>query len=96
MDLKKIKLGRSDLAVTPICLGTMTFGEQVDEPTAHQILARSLARGGAQTAHAGGTGVAGAQARRRERVYAQFGAFGRPSCDVRGSDVVRIATWILD
>ncbi len=42
MDLKKIKLGRSDLAVAPICLGTMTFGEQVDEPTAHQILARSL------------------------------------------------------
>jgi aryl-alcohol dehydrogenase-like predicted oxidoreductase len=45
MDLKKIKLGRSDLAVAPICLGTMTFGEQVDEPTAHEILARSLERG---------------------------------------------------
>ena len=45
MKLKKIKLGRSDLAVAPICLGTMTFGEQVDEPTAHEILARSLERG---------------------------------------------------
>jgi hypothetical protein len=30
--MKKIQLGQSDLRVTPICLGTMTFGEQVDEP----------------------------------------------------------------
>jgi len=43
--MKKIPLGQSDLLVTPICLGTMTFGEQVDEPTAHAILARSLERG---------------------------------------------------
>jgi aryl-alcohol dehydrogenase-like predicted oxidoreductase len=40
-----ISLGRSDLQVTPICLGTMTFGEQVDEPTSHAILDRALARG---------------------------------------------------
>jgi aryl-alcohol dehydrogenase-like predicted oxidoreductase len=38
-------LGRSDLQVTPICLGTMTFGEQVDEATAHAILDRALERG---------------------------------------------------
>ncbi|MDM0011700.1 aldo/keto reductase [Variovorax sp. J22P168] len=43
--MKKIQLGRSDLHVTPICLGTMTFGEQVDEATAHAILDRSLERG---------------------------------------------------
>ncbi|VTU22967.1 L-glyceraldehyde 3-phosphate reductase [Variovorax sp. PBL-H6] len=43
--MQKIQLGRSDLHVTPICLGTMTFGEQVDESTAHAILARSLERG---------------------------------------------------
>jgi aryl-alcohol dehydrogenase-like predicted oxidoreductase len=43
--MKTIPLGQSDLYVTPICLGTMTFGEQVDEPTAHAILDRSLARG---------------------------------------------------
>jgi aryl-alcohol dehydrogenase-like predicted oxidoreductase len=43
--MKKIKLGSSDLQVTPICLGTMTFGEQVDEATAHTILDHSLARG---------------------------------------------------
>ena len=43
--MNKIKLGASDLLVTPICLGTMTFGEQVDEPTAHAILDRALARG---------------------------------------------------
>lgn len=43
--MKKIQLGQSDLRVTPICLGTMTFGEQVDEATAHAILHRSLERG---------------------------------------------------
>jgi len=43
--MKKVQLGRSDLHVTPVCLGTMTFGEQVDEPTAHAVLDRSLARG---------------------------------------------------
>ena len=35
-------LGTSDLQVSRICLGTMTFGEQVDEPTAHAILDRAL------------------------------------------------------
>lgn len=40
--MKKIKLGTSDLTVTPICLGTMTFGEQVNESVSHQILDRSL------------------------------------------------------
>lgn len=40
--MKTITLGPSDLQVTPICLGTMTFGEQVSEADAHQILDRSL------------------------------------------------------
>jgi len=43
--MNKVQLGSSDLHVTPICLGTMTFGEQVDEATAHTILDRSLERG---------------------------------------------------
>jgi len=43
--MKTIQLGTSDLHVTPICLGTMTFGEQVDEPTSHAILGRALERG---------------------------------------------------
>ena len=43
--MQNIQLGTSDLRVTPICLGTMTFGEQVDEPTAHAILDRALERG---------------------------------------------------
>jgi len=43
--MKTIQLGKSDLHVTPICLGTMTFGEQVSEPDAHAILDRSLAHG---------------------------------------------------
>ncbi|BEP96823.1 aldo/keto reductase [Acidovorax sp. sif1233] len=43
--MQKIQLGTSDLQVTPICLGTMTFGEQVGEADSHAILARSLDRG---------------------------------------------------
>lgn len=38
-------LGPSSLRVPPICLGTMTFGVQVDETLAHAILARSHERG---------------------------------------------------
>ena len=43
--MKKVQLGQSDLHVTPICLGTMTFGEQVDEAVAHSILDRAADRG---------------------------------------------------
>lgn len=43
--MQSIRLGHSDLNVTPVCLGTMTFGEQVDEPTAHAILDRAVERG---------------------------------------------------
>ncbi len=45
MSMPTIQLGQSDLHVTPICLGTMTFGEQVNEIDAHAILDHSLARG---------------------------------------------------
>lgn len=40
--LPSIPLGHSDLTVPPICLGTMTFGEQVGEAEAHAILDRAL------------------------------------------------------
>ena len=43
--MQTIQLGTSDLHVTPICLGTMTFGEQVNEADSHAILSRSLERG---------------------------------------------------
>lgn len=43
--MNTLPLGQSDLHVTPICLGTMTFGEQVGEPDAHAILDRALERG---------------------------------------------------
>lgn len=43
--MKTIQLGESDLRVTPVCLGTMTFGEQVSEPDAHAILDRAVERG---------------------------------------------------
>jgi aryl-alcohol dehydrogenase-like predicted oxidoreductase len=43
--MQTIQLGQSDLHVTPICLGTMTFGEQVNERDAHAILDRALERG---------------------------------------------------
>ena len=39
------QLGQSELQVTPICLGTMTFGEQVNTEDAHRILDRALERG---------------------------------------------------
>jgi aryl-alcohol dehydrogenase-like predicted oxidoreductase len=41
---QKIQLGQSDLRVTPICLGTMTFGEQVNEADSHAIMDRALER----------------------------------------------------
>jgi aryl-alcohol dehydrogenase-like predicted oxidoreductase len=43
--MNKVQLGSSGLEVTPICLGTMTFGEQVNEASAHSILDRALERG---------------------------------------------------
>ena len=43
--MQKVRLGQSDLQVTPICLGTMVFGEQVDEAASHAILDRSLEAG---------------------------------------------------
>lgn len=43
--MQTIQLGKSDLRVTPICLGTMTFGEQVNEQDAHAILDRAVERG---------------------------------------------------
>ena len=43
--MNTVRLGQSDLLVTPICLGTMTFGEQVNEADSHAILSQSLERG---------------------------------------------------
>ncbi len=43
--MKKIRLGNSNLQVTPICLGTMTFGEQNSEAEAHAQLDYALERG---------------------------------------------------
>jgi aryl-alcohol dehydrogenase-like predicted oxidoreductase len=40
-----VRLGRSDLMVTPICLGTMTFGEQVSAQDAFAIMDRAFERG---------------------------------------------------
>ncbi len=42
--MKTVQLGQSELQVTPICLGTMTFGEQVGEALAHTLLDHALAR----------------------------------------------------
>lgn len=43
--MQKVRLGHSDLLVPPICLGTMTFGEQVFEADAHAIMDRAVERG---------------------------------------------------
>jgi aryl-alcohol dehydrogenase-like predicted oxidoreductase len=40
-----VRLGRSGLRVPPLCLGTMTFGEQVGQDEAHAILDRALEAG---------------------------------------------------
>jgi len=36
--MKIKRLGRTGLKVSEICLGTMTFGNQCDEPTSHAIM----------------------------------------------------------
>lgn len=43
--MQTVSLGTSDLQVTPICLGTMTFGEQVNEADSHAIMDRAIERG---------------------------------------------------
>ncbi|MDN3543972.1 MAG: aldo/keto reductase [Roseateles asaccharophilus] len=43
--MESTRLGRSSLNVSRICLGTMTFGEQVDEAGSHAILDHAVARG---------------------------------------------------
>jgi aryl-alcohol dehydrogenase-like predicted oxidoreductase len=43
--MKKIRLGSSALEVSPICLGTMTFGEQNTEADAHSQLDYAIERG---------------------------------------------------
>ncbi|MFQ5958675.1 MAG: aldo/keto reductase [Alphaproteobacteria bacterium] len=39
------RLGRSGLTVSDICLGTMTFGGQVDEAMSHRLMDRALDAG---------------------------------------------------
>ena len=43
--MKKNRLGDSDLVVSEVCLGTMTFGQQNSEKEAHQQLDYALANG---------------------------------------------------
>jgi aryl-alcohol dehydrogenase-like predicted oxidoreductase len=43
--MNKVQLGQSSLHVSPICLGTMVFGEQVSEPDAFRIMDRAVERG---------------------------------------------------
>jgi aryl-alcohol dehydrogenase-like predicted oxidoreductase len=43
--MQHVSLGQSTLQVTSICLGTMTFGQQVGEELAHSLLDHAVARG---------------------------------------------------
>ena len=43
--MKIKRLGRTGLKVTEICLGTMTFGNQCDEPTSHAIMSKAFDAG---------------------------------------------------
>ena len=43
--MERVKLGDGGLEVSKVCLGTMTFGEQVDERSAHALLDHAVERG---------------------------------------------------
>ena len=43
--ISSTRLGHSDLQVSRICLGTMTFGEQVDQATAFTLMDHAVERG---------------------------------------------------
>ena len=43
--MKSKRMGRTGLHVSEICLGTMTFGNQCDEPTSHAIMDKAFAGG---------------------------------------------------
>ena len=43
--MKIKRLGRTGLKVSEICLGTMTFGNQCDEPTSHAIMSKAFEAG---------------------------------------------------
>ncbi|MET0484912.1 MAG: aldo/keto reductase, partial [Candidatus Rokuibacteriota bacterium] len=43
--MRHIRLGRTGLTVSRLCLGTMTFGLQCDEKTSTAILDRAFAGG---------------------------------------------------
>lgn len=43
--MKRVSLGSTDLQVSPLCLGTMTWGEQNSEADAHAQLDFAIARG---------------------------------------------------
>ena len=43
--MKLKKLGKSELVVSPYCLGTMTFGETTKEKDAHQQIDESIDAG---------------------------------------------------
>ena len=45
VDINKRRLGRTDVMVSELCLGTMVFGHQTDEPTAHRLMDHSVANG---------------------------------------------------
>src|SRR3989442_6151405 len=43
--MKLRRLGRTGLKVSEICLGTMTFGNQCDEPPSHAIMSKAFDAG---------------------------------------------------
>ncbi len=45
VDMAKRQLGRTDVMVSELCLGTMTFGHQTDETLAHRIMDHAVASG---------------------------------------------------
>lgn len=57
--METVRLGRSGLKVSRVCLGTMTFGQGADEDTSFQLMDRFVELGGSffDTADQYGAGV---------------------------------------
>lgn len=43
--MRHVRLGRTGLSVSRLCLGTMTFGLQCDEPASVAVLGRAASGG---------------------------------------------------
>ncbi|HDP35365.1 MAG TPA: aldo/keto reductase, partial [Candidatus Hydrogenedentes bacterium] len=43
--MEYVRLGTTGLEISPVCLGTMTFGNEADEPTSRALMKAAFDRG---------------------------------------------------